>query len=72
MPWFQPKPRLVGAFCGVDVAVDDLQVGQSPVAEQLRPSFIPMVTPDTKQRDPVIYLRILPEPPACLTAAPAL
>ena len=31
-----------------------------------------MVTPDPKQRDPVIYLSIPPEPSTCLTAAPPL
>jgi hypothetical protein len=39
-------PRLDGAFCCVDVAIDQLQVRQPPVIEQCRPTFIPMITPD--------------------------
>src|SRR5512137_155181 len=61
--------RLDRTFCDVDVAINRLQVWQSPVAEQFRPSFIAMVVPDSEQWDPVIYLSILPQPSTCLSAA---
>jgi hypothetical protein len=35
-----------------------LKVWQSPVVEQLRPSFIAMVAPDSKQGDAMIYLTV--------------
>jgi hypothetical protein len=50
----------------VDVAIDYLEVWQSPVVEQLRPSFIAMVAPDLKQGDAMIYLGVPPKPSACL------
>jgi hypothetical protein len=63
--------RLDGAFCCVDVAIDYLEVRESPIAEQFRPTFIPMVAPDLEQRDPVIDLSVSPQPPTC-SAAPSL
>ena len=56
----------------MNVAINHLKVGKSPIAKQFRPPFIPMVTPDLKQRDPVIDLGLLPEPGACLPASPPL
>ena len=67
-----PVPRFGRAFSGMDVAINHLKVGQSPIAEQFRPPFIPMVTPDLKQRDPVIDLCVLPQASASLAAAPSL
>ena len=55
----------------MDVAIDYLEVWQSPVVEQLRPSFIAMVAPNSKQGDAMIYLGVPPQPSACLeTASP--
>jgi hypothetical protein len=56
----------------VNIAINHLKVGQSPIAEQFRPSFIAMVTPDPKQWDPVIYLGIAPQSSTCLAAATPL
>ena len=56
----------------MNVAINHLEVRWSPVAEQFRPSFIAMVTPDPEQWNPVIYLRVPPQPPAALTATPPL
>src|SRR5262245_27242400 len=41
--------RLVGAFGGVDVAVDDLQVGKAPERQQRRPGLVPVLAPDPEQ-----------------------
>ena len=43
-------PRLVGTFCGVDVAINDLEIWQAPKIEQLRPGHIPVFPPHSKQR----------------------
>jgi hypothetical protein len=65
-------PRFNRTFCYVDVAINDLEVRQSPVVEQARPSFAPMVTSDPKERNSMIYIGVLPESSACLAAAPPL
>jgi hypothetical protein len=65
-------PRFNGAFCYVSVAINDLKVRRSPIAEQFWPSLVAMVAPDPKQRHSVIYLGILPEPSTGLSASPRL
>ena len=56
----------------MDVAIDDLEISQAPKIEQLRPGHIPVFPPHSKQRHPVIYLGVFPEPSACLAAAAPL
>jgi len=43
--------RLGRAFRGMDIAVDRLKVGQSPIIEQLRPWSMPVFAPNPKQRE---------------------
>jgi hypothetical protein len=38
----------MAAFCGVGIAIDDLEVWQSPKIEQLRPRRIAMLAPHAK------------------------
>ena len=52
--------RLGRAFCGVDIAVDRLKVGQTPIVEQLRPRGVPVFAPHPKQREAVVHLGALP------------
>jgi hypothetical protein len=52
----------------VDVAIDHLKVRESPISEQFRPFFIPMVMPDPKQGNAVIDLGVFPESAAGLPA----
>jgi hypothetical protein len=59
-------PRFDRTLCNVDVAINHLKIWQSPIVEQLRPSFIAMVAPDSKQGDAMIYLGVPPQPSACL------
>src|SRR5262249_48482114 len=61
--------RLAGAFLDVDVAIDPLQVGQAPIAEQRRPRLVATLAPDLEQRHAMIYLGGLPQPAAALGAA---
>ena len=65
-------PRLDRALGDVDVAIDHLKVRESPITQQFRPFFIPMVTPNLKQGDSVIDLGIFPESAAGLPASPPL
>jgi hypothetical protein len=65
-------PRLNRALRDVNLAIDHLKVRESPITEQFRPVFIPMVTPNPKQGDPVIDLGVFPEPAAGLPASPSL
>jgi hypothetical protein len=48
--------RFNRGLCDVNVAINRLEVRQSPISEQYRPSFTAMVTPDPKQRNSMIYL----------------
>jgi hypothetical protein len=48
------------AFCDVDIAVDRLKVGQTPIVEQLRPWDVPVFAPHPKQRDAVVHLGDFP------------
>jgi hypothetical protein len=52
--------RLVGTFCGVDVAIDHLEIWQAPKIKQLRPGHIPIFPPYPKQRNAVVNLSALP------------
>jgi hypothetical protein len=65
-------PRLGGAFCGVGVSVDHLEVWQAPITEQLRPLRIPVFAPYPKQRDSVVDLGGPPESSAGLATAARL
>jgi hypothetical protein len=65
-------PRFCGTFRSVDVAVDDLKVGQSPKIEQSRPGRVSLFTPDSKQRDAMVNFGVPPQPPAALGAPPTL
>jgi hypothetical protein len=56
-------PRFNRTFSYMSTAIDYLKVRQPPIAEQFRPSFVAMVAPDSKQRDPVIYFRMAAAPP---------
>ena len=64
--------RLNGALCCVDVAIDYLEVWQTPVGEQRRPRNGSVVLPYSKQRHTVIYFGVPPQPSTCLAAAPPL
>src|SRR6476469_10223854 len=64
--------RLGGAFCGVNIAIDYLEVWQAPIAEQLRPRRSPVFAPDPKQGHAVINVGALPQPSAALAAPPPL
>ena len=64
--------RLDGAFYGVNVAIDYLEVWQAPIVEQIRPRRFPVLTPHPKQWDAVVNFGALPKPSAALAAAPRL
>ena len=64
--------RLVGAFRDVRVAVDHLQVGKAPEAEQHGPGRVAVLAPHPEQRHAVIDLGGLPQPLTALRAAPRL
>jgi hypothetical protein len=64
--------RLAGTFCGVNVAIDYLEVWQAPIGEQIRPRRFPVFAPHPKQRDAVVNFGALPQPSAALAAAPRL
>ena len=64
--------RFRHAFCCMDVAIDHLQVWQTPIIEQLGPRRGAVFAPHPKQRDAVVYLCVLPEPSASLAKAPRL
>ena len=49
-------PRLDGAFCCMDVAINDLKVWQTLKVEQLRPTPISMFAPHPKKRNAVVDL----------------
>src|SRR5262249_12992553 len=63
---------LGGALGGVGVAVDHLQVGQTPITKELRPRLLAMLLEHPEQRHAVIDLGGLEEPLAALAAAPLL
>ena len=65
-------PRFDGAFCGVDVAIDQLKVRQAPKIEQPRPRRVSVFAPDPKQRDAMVNFGVPPQPPAALSAASTL
>jgi hypothetical protein len=56
----------------VDVAINDLKVGQSPKIKQSRPRLVSVFAPDPKKRDAMVNFGILPQPSAALSAAPTL
>jgi hypothetical protein len=64
--------RLGRAFRGMDIAVDRLKVGQTPIIEQLRPWGVPVLAPHPKQRDAVVHLGAFPQPAAGFAAASCL
>jgi hypothetical protein len=53
-------PRFDGAFCCMDIAINDLKVWQAPKVEQLRPRHIPVITPHPKKRNAVVNFSALP------------
>src|SRR5262249_48290996 len=57
---FKPALAAIGRFAralgGVNVAVDDLQIGQAPERQQGRPRRVAMLAPDPEQRDAVVDL----------------
>ena len=63
---------LVGAFQNMRVAIDDLQVRQTPIMEQVRPAQTPILVPDAIKRHAMIDFRVLPEAAARLPAAACL
>src|SRR6476646_8454785 len=64
--------RLGGAFCGVNIAIDYLEVWQARIGKQLRPWRSPVFAPDSKQRHAVINFGALPQPSAALATATRL
>ena len=64
--------RLDGAFCGVNIAINYLEVRQAPIAQQVRPRRFPVLVPNPKQRNAVVDFGALPQPSAALAAAPPL
>jgi hypothetical protein len=56
----------------VNVAVNNLKVGQSPKIEQSRPGRVSVFAPDPKKRDEMVNFGVPPSPPAALSAAPTL
>ena len=54
------------------VAIDDLQVRQTPIMEQVRPAQTPILVPDAIKRHAMIDFRVLPEAAARLPAAACL
>ena len=64
--------RLGRAFCGVDVAINQLKVRQAPIIKQFRPGSIPILVPHPKQWDAVVNLGALPEASAGFAAASRL
>jgi len=64
--------RLDGAFYGVNIAIDYLEVWQAPIGKQLRPRRSPVFAPDPKQWHAVINFGALPQPSAALAAATRL
>ena len=67
-----PGHSLGGAFRRVGVAVDHLQVRQSPEREERRPVHVAMLAPHPEQRHAMIDLAGLPQPRAGLGAAALL
>src|SRR5262249_46350614 len=61
--------RLHGALGGVNIAVDDLEIGQAPERQQGRPRRIAMLAPDPEQRDPMVDLGAPQQAPPRLRAA---
>jgi hypothetical protein len=51
-----PLARFVGAFGGVGVAVDHLQIGNAPISEQARPAALAMLAPHSVERHAMIDL----------------
>src|SRR6185312_704775 len=64
--------RLDGAFYGVNIAIDYLEVWQAPIGKQLRPRRSPVFAPDPKQWHAVINFGALPQPSGALAAATRL
>ena len=64
--------RLDGAFCGVNIAINYLEVRQAPIGEQLRPRRSPVFAPHPKQRHAMINFGALPQSSAALAAATRL
>jgi len=64
--------RLDGAFCGVNIAINYLEVRQAPIPQQIRPRRFPVLAPNPKQRNAVVNFGALPQPSAALAAAPPL
>ena len=64
--------RLDGAFCGVNIAINYLEVRQAPIAEQIRPRRFRCSLQHPKQRNAVVNFGALPQPSATLAAAPPL
>jgi hypothetical protein len=51
--------RLNSAFCGVNVAIDYLEIWQAPIVEQIWPLRFPVFAPDPKQWHTVVNFRAL-------------
>src|SRR6478672_8778274 len=64
--------RLGGAFYGVNIAIDYLEVWQAPIGEQLLPRHSPVFAPDPKQWYAVVNFGARPQPSATLAAPPPL
>ena len=59
-------------FSNMRVAIDDLQVRQTPIMEQVRPGHTPILVPDAIKRHAMVDFRVLPEAAARLSAAACL
>lgn len=62
----------VGTFQDVSIAIDDLEVRQTPIVEQVRPGCIPILIPDAEERYSMIHFGIFPEAAARFAAATRL
>src|SRR6516225_3721424 len=67
-----PRLRLDGAFLRMHVAVDHLQIGCAPEAQELRPRCVALLAPDLEERRLVVDLGAAPEPSAATGAAALL
>jgi hypothetical protein len=67
-----PIARLSETFHQVGLAIDHLDIWQTPIVEQRRPWRVPVFAPHPKQRHAVVNLGALPEPAAGLATTPRL
>src|SRR5580700_7169365 len=61
-------PCLFGAFLRMGVAVDHLQIGQAPKAEESRPWHVAMLAPELEERQLVVDFGVSQKPLAARCA----